>query len=212
MSEFAEPDEERDAIFTLLACAAVAKTWDPDPLGAASGHNIGAILVDKNSQPVFWARNRSTVARDLTEHAEVRLIRGYIATQPERTELHKHRIFTTLEPCAMCAGMIAMTNVARLVFGQSDPVYGGVFDRLNAGPAPYPKRVEASPASDTIASSLDRAFAASGKTEVIEWLPTVDAQNTFERLGAQFATLVPQFPDNAEVLENARAFLAGRVS
>jgi tRNA(adenine34) deaminase len=34
-------------------------------------------------------------------------------------------LFTTLEPCLMCAGAILLHQVGRLVYGSSDP-YGGV--------------------------------------------------------------------------------------
>ena len=209
---FENADQERDAIFSLLAFAAVEKTWDESPLGEGGGHNIGAVLVDKKHRPVFWARNESTGRRDLTEHAEVRLIRGYIASQPALTELHKHQIFTTLEPCAMCAGMMAMTNVARLVFAQTDPVYGGVFDKLASEPSPYPKRVEALPAAPAVTDPVNDAFQRSGYDEAIQWLPTSRARVAFEHAAEQFADLSIAFTENAPHLADARRFLKEEVS
>jgi len=44
-------------------------------------------------------------------------------------------LFTTLEPCLMCAGAILLHHVGRLVFGSSDP-NGGVASCLDSLP-PY---------------------------------------------------------------------------
>jgi tRNA(adenine34) deaminase len=200
-------DEERDAIFSLLACALVAETWDDSPLGEGLGHNIGAVLVDKKHRPVAWARNETSSRRDLTEHAELRLMRGYIAADPERTELHKHQIFTTLEPCVMCAGMMAMTNVRRVVYAQRDPLYGGVFDRLYADPTPYTKQVEALPAPELVRSALEQQFAASGHAELINWLPSPEAHSAYRAATNQLNSFAITHPENTPHLETARTFL-----
>lgn len=194
------PDSERDLIFTLLNVALVASTWDDSPLGEGQGHNIGALLVDKKSRPVAFARNESTGRRDLTEHAELRLMRAHIAASPERTELHKHSLFTSLEPCAMCAGMAAMTNIARAVFAQPDPVFGGVFARL----AGYPKPITATACAD---ATLANAFALSGHSEVIDWLPTESARQAFAKLAGDLLGFAPRHAENEVHLANAHAFL-----
>lgn len=208
MSAFTDPQQERDAFFSLLACAAVAKTWDDRPPGENFGHNIGAILVDKKHRPVAWARNETGARRDLTEHAELRLMRGYIAAHPERTELHKMQVFTTLEPCAMCAGMMAMTNVRRVVYAQSDPLYGGVLARLAAAPHPYPKRVESQPAPEIVRAELEANFAASGHDELIDWLPSSTAAAAYHETAERFRHFVISFAENAPLLATAHDFLA----
>ncbi len=212
MTAFSDPGEERDAIFSLLACALAASTWDDSPLGEGSGHNIAAVLVDRDGQPVAWARNEATGRRDLTEHAELRLMRGHIAADPERTELHKHQIYTTLEPCAMCAGMMAMTNIQRVVFGQRDPVYGGVFERLAGGETPYPKRVESKMAPAAACGELEREFARSGHAELIEWLPSPEARAAYGEAARRFRRLTPEFSENAHLLSAARDFLDTQLS
>ena len=134
-------------------------------------------------------------------------MRGYIAADPERTELHKHQIYTTLEPCVMCAGMMAMTNVRRVVYAQRDPIYGGVFERLAAAPQPYTKQVEAQPAPELVRSDLEQSFAASGHTELITWLPSAEAHAAYRATAAQFHSLSTTFPENTPHLEAARYFL-----
>jgi len=62
-------------------------------------------------------------ALDLTRHAEMEALRCV----PERlwSRSRDMTLFTTLEPCLMCAGAILLHQIGRLVFGAVDP-YGGV--------------------------------------------------------------------------------------
>jgi tRNA(Arg) A34 adenosine deaminase TadA len=205
-----DADAERDTIFSLLTVAAVAATWDDTPLGEGRGHNIGALLVDKKHRPVAFARNESTGRRDLTEHAELRLMRGHIADSPDRTELHKHAIYTTLEPCVMCAGMMLMTNIRRAVYALPDPMFGGVFDRLESGQTPYPKPIEHLPADRSVFHPLHLAFSESGAQETIEWLPTPSARGAFVECATIFQNYTPAHPENDVHLSNAHAFLSTR--
>jgi tRNA(adenine34) deaminase len=61
-------------------------------------------------------------AVDLTRHAEMEALRSV----PERlwSRSRQMTLFTTLEPCLMCAGAILLHQIGRLVFGGLDP-YGG---------------------------------------------------------------------------------------
>jgi tRNA(Arg) A34 adenosine deaminase TadA len=82
------------------------------------------------------ARGQNTIwspALDLTRHAEMEALRSL--------HLHLHfkysemTLYTTLEPCLMCAGAILLYQIGRVVFGASDP-YGGVASCLDRLP-PY---------------------------------------------------------------------------
>ena len=72
-------------------------------------------------------------ALGLTRHAEMEALRcvpeGLWSRAREMT------LFTTLEPCLMCAGAILLHQIGRLVFGAADP-YGGVGAALESLP-PY---------------------------------------------------------------------------
>jgi tRNA(adenine34) deaminase len=61
-------------------------------------------------------------AVDLTRHAEMEALRSV----PERlwSRSREMTLYTTLEPCLMCAAAILLYQIGRLVFGASDP-YGG---------------------------------------------------------------------------------------
>jgi len=70
---------------------------------------------------------------DLTRHAEMEALRSV----PEHlwSRSREMTLFTTLEPCLMCAAAILLHQVGRLVFGALDP-YGGVGVALQSLP-PY---------------------------------------------------------------------------
>ncbi|QTL03499.1 nucleoside deaminase [Aquabacter sp. L1I39] len=113
---------ERDTIFSLAVLDMVYRDWQSAPNGR--GHNIGSVLVDKDNRPVFWARNCVTVTNNATQHGEVRLIQAFLSCPGVGKYMTGYTIYTTLEPCAMCTGMIAMTQVDRVVFVQADPEFG----------------------------------------------------------------------------------------
>ncbi len=59
----------------------------------------------------------------LTRHAEMEALRSVpVPLWPRSREM---ALFTTLEPCLMCAGAILLHQIGRLIFGARDP-YGGV--------------------------------------------------------------------------------------
>ncbi len=72
-------------------------------------------------------------AVDLTRHAEMEALRSVPAHLWSRSR--EMTLFTTLEPCLMCAGAILLHQIGRLVFGARDP-YGGVGTTVQSLP-PY---------------------------------------------------------------------------
>jgi tRNA(Arg) A34 adenosine deaminase TadA len=78
-------------------------------------HPFGALLVDENSEVLLQAENTVVTGRDCTGHAETNLMR--LATQHfSLEELAKCTLYTSTEPCAMCAGAIHWGNVRRVVY------------------------------------------------------------------------------------------------
>jgi tRNA(Arg) A34 adenosine deaminase TadA len=93
-------------------------------------HPFGAILVDEKNQVVLQAENSVITGRDCTGHAETNLMR--LASQnfsPE--DLSKCTLYTSTEPCAMCAGAIYWGNVGRVVYALSEV---GLYEII--GPSP----------------------------------------------------------------------------
>ena len=82
-------------------------------------HPFGALLVDENNQVLLQAENSVVTGKDCTGHAETNLMR--LATQhysPEK--LSTCTLYTSTEPCAMCAGAIYWGNVRRVVYALSE--------------------------------------------------------------------------------------------
>jgi tRNA(Arg) A34 adenosine deaminase TadA len=95
-------------------------------------HPFGAILVGENDQVLLQAENTVVTERDCTGHAETNLMR--LASKqfaPEKLALCT--LYTSTEPCAMCAGAIYWGNVRRVVYALSEV---GLYEI--AGPSPDP--------------------------------------------------------------------------
>lgn len=86
---------------------------------------VGAVLTDAEGHVIAADGNRVRELSDPTAHAEMLVLRaGAHALGNER--LDGCGLWVTLEPCAMCAGAIALARVARLWYGAADPKGGGV--------------------------------------------------------------------------------------
>lgn len=82
-------------------------------------HPFGAILVDDNNEVLLEAENTVNTERDCTGHAETNLVRQ--ASQQFAPEiLRKCTLYTSTEPCAMCAGAIHWGQIGRVVFALSE--------------------------------------------------------------------------------------------
>jgi tRNA(Arg) A34 adenosine deaminase TadA len=78
---------------------------------------FGALLVEEG-KVVATAENDEGLTHDATGHAETNLVR--IASRKlSRADLARCTLYTSTEPCAMCAGAIHWAGVPRVVFGLS---------------------------------------------------------------------------------------------
>jgi len=82
-------------------------------------HPFGAVLVDDHGQILLEAENTVVTARDCTDHAETNLMRQ-ASSEYDSEFLAKCTIYTSTEPCPMCAGAIFWANVRRVVYGLSE--------------------------------------------------------------------------------------------
>jgi len=92
--------------------------------GAAGEVPVGAVVVH-DGRIVAVAANAPRTLHDPTAHAEMLAIRE-AARILGRERLEDCDLWVTLEPCAMCAGAIAHSRIARLYYGASDPKGGAV--------------------------------------------------------------------------------------
>jgi tRNA(Arg) A34 adenosine deaminase TadA len=82
-------------------------------------HPFGAVLVDRNRNVLIEAENGYMPAHDATAHAE-RLIATQACTTLSRDILRDATLYSSAEPCAMCAGAIYWAGIGRLVYGLSE--------------------------------------------------------------------------------------------
>jgi tRNA(adenine34) deaminase len=85
---------------------------------------IGCVIV-RGGDVVTRAGNRTLADRDPTAHAEIVAIRAAAAILGTE-RLADSDLYVTLEPCAMCAGAIALARIRRLYYGASDAKGGAV--------------------------------------------------------------------------------------
>jgi tRNA(adenine34) deaminase len=86
---------------------------------------VGAVLLGADGALLARSGNRILELKDPTAHAEMLVMRqGAQALGNER--LIGATLYVSLEPCAMCAGAMAMARIARLVFAACDPKGGAV--------------------------------------------------------------------------------------
>jgi tRNA(adenine34) deaminase len=115
-----------DPMQVALAEARAAAEAGEVPVGAA---------VTRGGGVVATARNRMRQDADPTAHAEMVALRAAAAALGT-PRLDECDLWVTLEPCAMCAGAIALARIRRLYFAAPDPKGGAILHgpRLFAQP------------------------------------------------------------------------------
>ena len=82
-------------------------------------HPFGALLADQEGNILLRAENTVVTDRDCTGHAETNLIRRASQTlSPE--QMAECTLYSSTEPCAMCAGAIFWGNIRRVVYALSE--------------------------------------------------------------------------------------------
>lgn len=86
---------------------------------------IGACLINKQGELLAAAGNLTITACDPTAHAEILVLRE-AAKRIGNYRLNETALYTTIEPCAMCAGALVNARIERLIFGARDERFGAV--------------------------------------------------------------------------------------
>ena len=86
---------------------------------------IGACLIDKKGILLASAGNKTRLLCDPTAHAEILVLRE-AAAKIGNYRLTETTLYTTIEPCAMCAGALVQARVERLVYAALDERFGAV--------------------------------------------------------------------------------------
>jgi tRNA(Arg) A34 adenosine deaminase TadA len=86
---------------------------------AHGNHPFGAILVSRSGEILIETENGFLPDRDMTGHAE-RLLATRASKAIDAKILAGCTLYTSAEPCAMCAGAIYWAGIGRVVFGLSE--------------------------------------------------------------------------------------------
>ena len=86
---------------------------------------VGACVVGPEGVLLAVAGNRTRTDCDPTAHAEVLALRE-AARRVGNYRLTGAVVYSTIEPCAMCAGALVQARIRRLVYGARDEKAGAV--------------------------------------------------------------------------------------
>jgi tRNA(Arg) A34 adenosine deaminase TadA len=112
--------------------------------GEYRGHNIAALAVDADGHILDFDFNHNELFNSSAEHAEARLVRrlyslaqisdswtavpsataaiGNPAATGGHTSLSHVTIYTSLESCSQCSGVMALAQVREVIYLQTDPM------------------------------------------------------------------------------------------
>ena len=82
-------------------------------------HPFGAVLVTQNRKVLLEAENGYMPFQDGTAHAE-RLLATQACTTIPADVLRSATLYSSAEPCAMCAGAMYWSGIGRLVYALSE--------------------------------------------------------------------------------------------
>lgn len=126
---------------------------------------VGAVLV-MDDAIIGEGFNQVITLSDPSAHAEAQAIRAAGQTL-QNYRLVNATLYVTLEPCAMCAGMMTHARVKRLVFGATDPrtgATGTAIQVINHPSMNHCMTVEGGVLADESADKLRQFFRARRKS------------------------------------------------
>jgi tRNA(adenine34) deaminase len=116
VAESAQVQEHERWMRESLRAAREAQARDEVPIGTC---------VVMNDQVIAIAGNRTRTDCDPTAHAEIVALRE-AAQKSGNYRLADSVVYSTIEPCAMCAGALIQARVRLLVYGATDEKAGAV--------------------------------------------------------------------------------------
>lgn len=85
---------------------------------------FGSVLV-KNGEVILRAENSVSTGHDMTNHAEMNLVK-LAAHRHDSVFLADCTLYSSTEPCAMCAGAIYWSGIGHVVFACSEVRLGEI--------------------------------------------------------------------------------------
>ena len=109
-----QPDQYEDYMRLAILQASEAFGADEVP--------IGAVVVHHN-KIIGRGFNQTEQLKDATAHAEMIALSAAFSNIGD-WRLEDCYLFSTIEPCTMCAGAAVLSRIKRIVYGASDPKFG----------------------------------------------------------------------------------------
>ncbi len=109
-----------DEYFMKIAFQEAQKAADADEVP------VGAVIVC-NNQVLAKAHNQTELLTDVTAHAEMLAITAAMQNLGSKY-LNECTLYVTLEPCVMCAGALAWSQIGKIVYAAEDEKRG--FERI----------------------------------------------------------------------------------
>ena len=207
------------------------------------GHNIAALAVQHDGRIIDFDFNHNELFNSSVEHAESRLLRrlfsltriqeswreipnaqlGSVVAATKNSYgnlLSKVTLYTTLESCAQCSGIMALAKLLQVVFLQTDPgqySVGNIMRNMTVGtglPSPQPipatsfkfsqhaqldnaySLFKARPKSEPMVTERDgKSTKDSGTTSITSFLCTKAAQRIFLEGSNCLKDFKPTYPD-----------------
>ncbi len=107
---------QTDEKYMRLAINEAQQAFDSDEVP------VGAVIV-AGGRVVGRGHNLVETLNDVTAHAEMQAITA-AATTLGGKYLQDCTLYVTVEPCVMCAGALAWSQIGRIVYGAADPKRG----------------------------------------------------------------------------------------
>jgi tRNA(adenine34) deaminase len=121
---------------------------------------VGCIVLDAAGRITGRGGDLRQSSADPWGHAEIRAIRKAAAVQGD-WRLDGHTLVVTLEPCPMCAGLILMARIGRVIYGATNDKWGAAGTRLEllrSGAFPHQPEVMGGILRESCASLLSNYF------------------------------------------------------
>lgn len=111
-----DQQQNSDLFFMQLAISEAKKALDKREVP------IGAVVVCRG-KVIGRGHNLVETLADATAHAEMQAITAATSTLGGKY-LKECALYVTVEPCVMCAGALAWSQIGRVVYGAADPKRG----------------------------------------------------------------------------------------
>lgn len=121
---------------------------------------VGAVLINNADELIGKGWNQMVTSHDPTAHAELLAIRE-AARHVKNYRLAEATLYTTLEPCCMCAGAIINSRINRIVFATRDfkvGAAGSVYNLLQGYPLNHKTQIDEGPYQEISAKLLTDFF------------------------------------------------------